>query len=398
MSCLLILGGSSFQEPAIRRAVAMGHRVVTCDYLPDNPGHGYAHEYVNVSTTDREAVLDVARSRKVDGVLAYASDPAASVAAHVASTLGLPGCPASIVDRMTDKPSFRAHQCAHGFAVPGYREVADRDAAIVAARELGLPVGIKPCDSSGSKGVSRVDAFDAVGAAFDAALACSRRPSVIVERWITRRGAQIAGDGLVLGGRVVFIALGDENFDADCCDWAPVGETFPGSLDDATRRRLVAELDRLFASLGVTDLVFNLDAMIDEDGEPRVIEIGPRAGGNALPQVIEAHTGVDLTSIAIRLALGEPIAPADHESRPRGCFASWIVHARRDGRLAGYRVDASIEPWIRELRLLATPGTPVRRFGSSRDALGCAVLAFPDAPTMHATFARLPSLIEAVVE
>ena len=32
----------------------MGYYVITCDYLPNNPGHQYAHEYYNVSTTDKE--------------------------------------------------------------------------------------------------------------------------------------------------------------------------------------------------------------------------------------------------------------------------------------------------------------------------------------------------------
>ncbi len=398
MSRLLILGGSSFQEPAIRRAVAMGHRVVTCDYLPDNPGHAFADEYVEVSTTDREAVLEVARSREVDGVLAYASDPAAPVAAWVAARLGLPGCPPSVVQCMTDKAAFRRHQQVHGFAAPAHREVTDIDAARDAVSSIGLPVIVKPCDSSGSKGVTRIGSVAELPAAFEHALGCSRQRRVIIERWIARRGAQIAGDGLVIGGRTVFVALGDENFDPDCSAWAPVGETFPGSLPPAQRQRLIDELDRLFASLGVTDLVFNLDAMIDEAGRPRVIEIGPRAGGNALPQVIHAHTGVDLTSIAIRLALGQPIDPADYQARPRGCFASWIVHARRHGTLTGYHIDPAIESRIRDLRLLAEPGAAVRRFGSSRDALGCAVLEFPDRATMRSEFDRLPTLLEAIVE
>ena len=51
-----MLGGSLYQVYAIKEAVKMGHYVITCDYLPNNPGHQYAHEYYNVSTTDKEAV------------------------------------------------------------------------------------------------------------------------------------------------------------------------------------------------------------------------------------------------------------------------------------------------------------------------------------------------------
>jgi len=54
MKKILMLGGSHFQVPAIKKAVEMGYHVITCDYLPDNPGHKYSHEYHNVSTTDKE--------------------------------------------------------------------------------------------------------------------------------------------------------------------------------------------------------------------------------------------------------------------------------------------------------------------------------------------------------
>ena len=39
MKKLLMLGGSMQQIPAIKRAKEMGHYVITCDYMPENPGH-----------------------------------------------------------------------------------------------------------------------------------------------------------------------------------------------------------------------------------------------------------------------------------------------------------------------------------------------------------------------
>ena len=83
MKKVLMLGGSLYQVYAIKEAVRLGYYVITCDYLPDNPGHKFAHEYYNVSTTDKKAVLCLAERLKVDGVVAYASDPAAPTAAYV---------------------------------------------------------------------------------------------------------------------------------------------------------------------------------------------------------------------------------------------------------------------------------------------------------------------------
>lgn len=83
MKKLLMLGGSLYQTYAIKEAKHLGYYVISCDYLPSNPGHKYADEYYNVSTTDKEAVLKLAKDLQVDGVVAYASDPAAPTAAYV---------------------------------------------------------------------------------------------------------------------------------------------------------------------------------------------------------------------------------------------------------------------------------------------------------------------------
>lgn len=50
-----------------------------------------ADKFFLVSTTDKRAVLDIARREHIDGVLAYTSDPAAPTAACVAERMDLPG-------------------------------------------------------------------------------------------------------------------------------------------------------------------------------------------------------------------------------------------------------------------------------------------------------------------
>lgn len=61
MKKVLMLGGSLYQVYAIKEAFRLGYYVISCDYLPNNPGHRYAHEYYDVSTTDKNAVLELAK-------------------------------------------------------------------------------------------------------------------------------------------------------------------------------------------------------------------------------------------------------------------------------------------------------------------------------------------------
>ena len=91
MKKILMLGGAWAQIPAIQRAKEMGLYVISCDYLPNNPGHKFADEYRNISTVEKDQVLELARSEGIDGIIAYASDPSAVTAAYVGEKLGLPG-------------------------------------------------------------------------------------------------------------------------------------------------------------------------------------------------------------------------------------------------------------------------------------------------------------------
>ena len=83
MKKILLLGGSAQQVVAIETAKRLGYYTVLCDFLTDNPGQYVADKFYLVSTTDKDAVLEVAQKEKVNGVLAYASDPAAPTAAYV---------------------------------------------------------------------------------------------------------------------------------------------------------------------------------------------------------------------------------------------------------------------------------------------------------------------------
>lgn len=53
---ILFLGASAQKIPPIQYALEQGHCVITCDCLSENPGHKLAHEWHNVSTTDKRSL------------------------------------------------------------------------------------------------------------------------------------------------------------------------------------------------------------------------------------------------------------------------------------------------------------------------------------------------------
>lgn len=126
MKKILLLGGSAQQVIAIQTAKRLGYYTILCDFLTDNPGQYCADKFYLISTTDKEAILEIAKKEDIDGVLAYASDPAAPTAAFVAEKLGLPGNPYDSVEILCNKDRFREFLQMHNFNTPqakGYDDI-----------------------------------------------------------------------------------------------------------------------------------------------------------------------------------------------------------------------------------------------------------------------------------
>ena len=354
MKRILFLGGAPTQIPPLKYARERGHYVITCDYLPNNPGHKYADEYYNVSTTDKEAVLELAVRLKIDGIIAYASDPAAPTAAYVAEILGLPGNPYKSVEILTRKDLFRAFLAENGFNVPRSRSFYKLDKAKQWLNEIGIPAFIKPVDSSGSKGVTNLQDKSQLEEAFNHALQFSREKKVVVEEAIMRKGHQVAGDGFVVDGKLVFRCWADENFDDLCNGLVPIGQTFPTSHPEDWLEIAHAESQRLLTLLGIQTGALNFDFLFDTKGKLYFLELGPRNGGCQIPEVIRYSTGIDLIKYTVDAAIG--LDCRDLTMKPtRGYWSSYILHALEDGFFKEIYLSERIKKYIVEQNVYIKP-------------------------------------------
>ena len=375
---ILLLGGSAAQLVAIRKAKELGYYTVLCDYLPDNPGQHLADKFYLVSTVDKEAVLQVARAEAVDGVLGYASDPAAPTVAYVAEKLGLPGSPYESVEILSNKDRFRAFLAEHGFCTPqakGYEslQAAEADLKDGAFR---FPVIVKPVDSSGSKGVSRIDGPEDVREKLEYALSFSRGKRIIVEEFVEKFGYQIAGDGLSVDGKLVFRYFANDHFNPKCVNpFVPISASFPYNMPVEVQNKVHDTIQRLLDELGMRTSTYNFDMRIDKDYNVYLMEVAPRDGGNYIPDVIRHATGVDLVECSVKAAMGEEIVlPEPHD--PHGFWAYYAVHSLKDGILDQVVVREDVQPQIVEDHLIRHPGDRIEAFRGAGSTLGCFVMRF----------------------
>lgn len=402
MKRMLFLGAAPHQCPAIRYALARGLEVYTTDNRPDNPGHALARQAFAVNAADADAVTVLAARLNVHAVIGYASEVCAVTAAQVAHRLGLPGPPVEAVLTLARKDRFRALGDRTGLQPLAWAAFAasERQPAQQWCRTRWDRPGVlvKPADASGSNGVTVRPDEREFDDAFDYAVAASLNSRIIVEEFVPRTGSQFTGDGFVVDGRLHFFWPMDNRTIEGGKHPAITQERAPSGHPDAWMARLWRRLEDLIRAAGYWRGPFNIDGIFRPDGEPFLIEIAPRNGGNFIPQALRHHTGFDVMAAAVDAAIDPSARPPPWSPPIHGrAHACYMLHARQPGRLVGYEIAPSVRARVLEEHPYPRPGDPVRPFRKAGDAVGNLILEFPSPSAMRATMDRMGELCRVVL-
>ncbi|MBW1860592.1 MAG: ATP-grasp domain-containing protein [Deltaproteobacteria bacterium] len=342
MKRLMILGAGPNQLPAIQKAVDLGFYVITADYLPQNVGHRFSHQSVNCSTLDQEGILQAAKELDIDGVMTMASDVATPTVGFVAEQLALPGGFPSAANILSNKASFRVFQREHGFHSPRFIVGSQLENVAEGIATLSPPLMFKPVDTSGSRGISKVDKVDKKLnlAAFESAQEYSRSKRVCVEEFV--EGVDVSGDGFLLNGRFGFALITQKYKNG----FVVTGHSLPTTLSAEDQRRVLAEVAANCKAAGYTDGPLDFDVRVSPE-HVTVLEMSPRRG-NGIPMIIERGTGVDLIAATICFALGEKVDVSKRWEDTRGC-GSWIFGSEHGGILEKIATDQEVSATIPEI-------------------------------------------------
>ena len=337
---LMLLGGIRYLLPVIMAAHEQGYYVITADYLPNNIAHKYSDEYVNVSIVDKEAVLKVAEEKKIDGIMSFGVDPGVVSAAYVAEKMGLHfQCSYKAACILQEKSLFRSFLSKHGFNCPkakGYEKIDD---AIKESDTFIWPVVVKPVDSAGSKGVTRVDNKVDLKASIEKALDSSISKRFIIEEYLDIVGYQSSADVFVVDGQLVHTAFSDQLFDKNAANpFTPAIEIWPSSMPHGAQKELTEELQRLITLLDIRSGLFNVESRLCSNGKTYLMEVSPRGGGNRIAELQSLATGQDLIGNEVRQVMGEPV---EGLSSPEydGVWCNYILHSNKEGIFKSINIE-----------------------------------------------------------
>ncbi|MFD9281101.1 ATP-grasp domain-containing protein [Streptomyces mirabilis] len=304
-------GGPAFVYREFSLARLSAHPVILADSAPPDWARSYLTHHIAADLTDPEstaaAVKAHAAQHHVAGVVAYMEHHVV-LAAELAHLLNLPGSSPASMAAARDKAQSRRLFAEHGVPSARSLQAVDADEAVAHAELLGYPVVVKPRGLAGSAGVVRADNAAQARAAFTRAsvetvldLDQYAVPGVLVEEYLS--GPEISAETVVLGPgetRIVAVTRKQLGPQPTFQEYGHTVDARDDLLHDPDLANVVAAAAE---ALDITLGVLHVELRLTADG-PRIIEVNARVGGDLIPLLVHAATGIDLLRVAAALATG----------------------------------------------------------------------------------------------
>ena len=379
MKKLLVLGGAEAQVQLIKSAKELGYYVIVCDWTNTNPGIFLADKHYQVSTLDRDAVIEVAKKENIDGVISN-SEPAMPNVNFIASELALLGNPVDSIEILMSKYEFRNVQEKLGLYNPKHFVVGSEEELKEKLNLLELPIIIKPTNSSGSRGTTKIENMDYNKClqSFNECIDFSSSNKCSIEEYV-----ESSLDYVIEGDVFVYKDYYNWNgmfftYRSKKLPMVPQTSSFPLIIEEVRLNEIKNAIFKIFADLGIVFGEYNLEMFFNKKGELFIIEINPRQGGNNLPTSVKRHCGIDYSKLLVSLAVGDEsyynqIATSEAENN---YYTAHIVFNHKKGTYKKINISNEIKDYVVEIKELKKKNEKLDIAKNATDAIAYVYLNF----------------------
>lgn len=324
--------------------------------IPGNyPGFAIADQICYENTVDYERVLEIARAEKIDGIVTAGTDVAVITIGKVCDELGLIGLSFEAAKIASNKIRMKKKYEEHGVRTARFREVSFEDDLYECTKELNFPLIFKAVDTSGSRGIIRVNSREEFEAARAVVKANTRTDFFIIEEFI--EGEEFGAQAFVYRGEVKFILPhGDYVFHGDT--GVPIGHFAPYMLDAEVIEDARVQLEKAIVAMGLDNCAINADFIL-KDGKTYVLELGGRSGATCLAELVSIYYGYDYYEKLILAALGEDVDFPQEMAVPN---ASMLLRSEKDGVIRSIENENEPDEDIYEIQFDYGVGDTVKKF------------------------------------
>lgn len=386
MKKLMIMGAGIYQVPLIKKAKEMGIYTIVVSIPGNYPGFALADQVCYENTVDYERVLEIAKSERIDGIVTAGTDVAVITIGKVCDELGLTGLSFEAAAIASNKLLMKKKYEEYGVRTARFRQVSFDEDMEEKTAELHFPLIFKSVDSSGSRGIVRVNEKAEFEAARELVRANTRTDFFIVEEFI--EGEEFGAQAFVYRGKVQFILPhGDYVFHGDT--GVPIGHFAPYQLDDAIVEDAKLQLELAIEAMGLDNCAINADFIL-KDGKTYVLELGGRSGATCLAELVSIYYGYDYYEKLILAALGEEVDFPQEQSVPN---ASMLLRSDHDGVIREICNENDADEDIYEIQFDYKEGDSVKKFHVGPHRIGHVVTK---GKTLEAAVVKLEEALQRI--
>ncbi|MDG1657575.1 MAG: ATP-grasp domain-containing protein, partial [Crocinitomicaceae bacterium] len=204
---IAIIGASYLQLPVVEKANELGIVTHCFAYLEGAVCKDHCSKFHPISILEKDEILEICRTLKIDGVLSIASDLAVVTVNYIAHHMGLIGNDLNSSESTTNKYKMKQVLVENDLPTAKFEIIrSEEDLERVSIFEY--PLIVKPVDRSGSLGVSKINSSEELSLAFNQALKVSLCKEVIVEEFIS--GKEISVESISQNGSHRILAFTDK--------------------------------------------------------------------------------------------------------------------------------------------------------------------------------------------
>ncbi len=315
---LLLLGGVRPACEIINEAKLMGIETYVTDYLENSPAKKIADHSYLVNATDVEAVVELCKDEKIDGIITGYVDMLLPFCQKICKELKKPFWGnAENIEMAINKEEFKAACERSGVPVVPWKK-ANKDNYTEILKDVLPPVVMKPVDNSGSRGVFKCYEKETMIDYAEKALTYSKCGEILIEEAMNPH-EEFSVYYMMNHGKYYLTGMGDRYVNIIDDSIAPVGQgmLFPSLHLDEWIEKMDAKIKQFFADQEMNDGFVFLQGFY-RNGEFFIHEIGYRLNGGFSYKIIDYFSGYNQIQQLIKFSLsGEMEEKELQKSDPR---------------------------------------------------------------------------------
>ncbi len=313
---IAVIGANEPLIPFYRQAKALGYEIIGIAIEKGAICKQYCDRFYPVSFADKDAVVEVCRKEKVDGIISFSLESALPTVAYVAKQLGLVSNSEESIKLTQSKFAQRQALEKAGIPVPKYYLIEKEDDLVKV--QCRFPVIVKPVDSGGSQGICKVESQDKLVEAYRYAISFSRSSKAIIEEYVD--GREFSVEYISHNGKHFFLQITDK-VTSGAPRFVEMQHHQPANITDNVKEQIKSMVESALTALKIENSASHTEIKLNSKGELYIIETGARMGGDFITSdLVRLSTGYDFVEGVIRLAINKFERPIFKEPRYSGVY------------------------------------------------------------------------------